>query len=87
MRDISDKVDIVDCLPESEEIMPFEEAAIAITIGPKALRKQIGDPRRGIARIYSEACLHEFRLAYACESRCVCRSCWQKRVLPYGEWV
>ena len=40
LRDIPEKVDIVDCFRKSEEIMPLAEAAIAI--GAKALWMQIG---------------------------------------------
>ncbi len=40
LRDIPEKVDIVDCFRKSEEIMPLAEDAIAI--GAKALWMQIG---------------------------------------------
>ena len=40
-----------------------------------------GDPREGFARIYCDACRHEFLLAYSCKTRTFCPSCHQKRVL------
>ena len=46
-----------------------------------------GDPHQGFARIYCDACGHEFLLAYSCKTRYFCPSCHQKRVLLYGEWV
>jgi hypothetical protein len=46
-----------------------------------------GDPREGFARIYCDACRHEFLLAYSCKTRTFCRSCHQKRALLYAEWV
>src|SRR3989304_9903695 len=46
-----------------------------------------GDPREGFARIYCDACRHEYLLAYSCTTRYFCPSCQQKRVLLYGEWV
>jgi hypothetical protein len=46
-----------------------------------------GDPREGFARIYCDACRHEYLLAYSCKTRTFCPSCQQKRVLLYGEWV
>lgn len=46
-----------------------------------------GDPHQGFARIYCDACRHEFLLAYSCKTRYFCPSCQQKRVLLYGEWV
>ena len=46
-----------------------------------------GDPREGFARIYCDACRHEYLLAYSCKTRYFCPSCHQKRVLLYGEWV
>ena len=40
-----------------------------------------GDPREGFARIYCDACRHEYLLAYSCKTRTFCPSCHQKRVL------
>jgi hypothetical protein len=48
---------------------------------------ECGDPHHGFARIYCDACRHEFLLAYSCKTRYFCPSCHQKRVLLYGEWV
>jgi len=46
-----------------------------------------GDPHHGSARIYCDACGHDFLLAFSCKTHYFCPSCHQKRVLPYGEWV
>ena len=46
-----------------------------------------GDPREGFARIYCDACRHEYLLAWSCKTRYFCPSCHQKPVLLYGEWV
>ena len=46
-----------------------------------------GDPHYGFARIYCDACGHDYLLAYSCKTRYFCPSCHQKRVLLYGEWV
>ncbi len=46
-----------------------------------------GDPHYGFARIYCDACAHDYLLAYSCKTRYFCPSCHQKRVLLYGEWV
>jgi hypothetical protein len=46
-----------------------------------------GDPHHGFARIYCDACGHDYLLAFSCKSRYFCPSCHQKRVLLYGEWV
>jgi transposase-like zinc-binding protein len=46
-----------------------------------------GDPHHGFARIYCDACGHDYLLAYSCKTRYFCPSCHQKRVLLYGEWV
>ena len=48
---------------------------------------ECGDPHHGFARIYCDACGHDYLLAYACKTRYFCPSCHQKRVLLYGEWV
>ena len=48
---------------------------------------ECGDPHHGFARIYCEACGHDFLLAYSCKTRTFCPSCHQKRVLLYGDWV
>lgn len=41
----------------------------------------------GFARIYCDACGHDYLLAFSCKMRYFCPSCHQKRVLLYGEWV
>jgi len=46
-----------------------------------------GDPHHGFARIYCDACCHDYLLAYSCKTRYFCPSCHQKRVLVYGEWL
>jgi hypothetical protein len=46
-----------------------------------------GDPHQGFARIYCDACGHDYLLAFSCKARYFCPSCHQKRVLLYGEWV
>jgi len=46
-----------------------------------------GDPHHGFARIYCDACGHDYLLGFSCKTRCFCPSCHQKRVLLYGEWV
>ncbi|MBI1990234.1 MAG: transposase zinc-binding domain-containing protein [Betaproteobacteria bacterium] len=46
-----------------------------------------GDPHHGFARIYCDACGHDYLLAFSCKTRYFCPSCHQKRVLLYGEWV
>jgi len=48
---------------------------------------ECGDPHHGFARIYCDACRHDYLLAYSCKTRYFCPSCHQKRVLLYGEWV
>jgi hypothetical protein len=48
---------------------------------------ECGDPHYGFARIYCDACGHDYLLAYSCKTRYFCPSCHQKRVLLYGEWV
>ena len=48
---------------------------------------ECGDPHHGFARIYCDACGHDYLLAYSCKTRYFCPSCHQKRVLLYGEWV
>ncbi len=48
---------------------------------------ECGDPHYGFARIYCDACGHDYLLAYLCKTRYFCPSCHQKRVLLYGEWV
>ncbi len=48
---------------------------------------ECGDPHYGFARIWCDACGHDFLLAYSCKTRYFCPSCHQKRVLLYGEWV
>jgi len=48
---------------------------------------QCGDPHHGFARIYCDACGHDYLLAFSCKTRYFCPSCHQKRVLLYGEWV
>ena len=46
-----------------------------------------GDPHHSFARIYCDACGHDYLLAFSCKTRYFCPSCHQKRVLLYGEWV
>jgi len=48
---------------------------------------ECGDPHHGFARIYCDACGHDYLLAYSCKTRYFCPSCHQKRVLLCGEWV
>ena len=48
---------------------------------------ECGDPHHGFARIYCDACGHDYLLAYSCKTRYFCPSCHQKRVLLYGDWV
>jgi len=48
---------------------------------------ECGDPHYGFARIYCDACGHDYLLAYSCKTRYFCPSCHQKRVLLYSEWV
>ena len=48
---------------------------------------ECGDPHHGFARIWCDACGHDYLLAYSCKTRYFCPSCHQKRVLLYGEWV
>ncbi len=48
---------------------------------------ECGDPHHGFARIYCDACGHDYLLAYSCKTRYFCPSCHQKRVRLYGEWV
>ena len=48
---------------------------------------ECGDPHHGFARIYCDACAHDYLLAYSCKTRYFCPSCHQKRVLLYGEWI
>jgi len=48
---------------------------------------ECGDPHYGFARVYCDACRHDYLLAYSCKTRYFCPSCHQKRVLLYGEWV
>ncbi len=45
------------------------------------------DPHHGFARIYCDACEHDYLLAFSSKTRYFCPSCHQKRVLLYGEWV
>ncbi len=48
---------------------------------------ECGDPHHGFARIYCDACGHDYLLAYSCKTGYFCPSCHQKRVLLYGDWV
>ena len=48
---------------------------------------ECGDAHFGFARIWCDACGHDYLLAYSCKTRYFCPSCHQKRVLLYGEWV
>ncbi|MGH8674604.1 MAG: transposase zinc-binding domain-containing protein [Burkholderiales bacterium] len=48
---------------------------------------ECGDPHHGFARIYCDACGHDYVLSFSCKSRYFCPSRHQKRVLLYGEWV
>jgi transposase-like protein len=45
------------------------------------------DPHHRFARIYCEACHHDYLLAFSRKTRYFCPSCHQKRVISYGEWV
>ncbi|MGH9576564.1 MAG: transposase zinc-binding domain-containing protein [Terriglobales bacterium] len=40
---------------------------------------ECGDPHHGFARIYCDACGHDYLLAYSCKTRYFCPSCHQKR--------
>jgi len=40
-----------------------------------------GDPHQGFARIYCDACRHEFLLAFSCKNRGVCLSCNTRRMV------
>ena len=46
-----------------------------------------GDPHHGFARIYCDACGHDYLLAFSCKTRYFCPSCHQKHVLLYGDLV
>ncbi len=48
---------------------------------------ECGDPQYGFARVYCDACRHDYLLAYSCKARYFCPSCHQKRVLLYADWV
>ncbi len=48
---------------------------------------ECGDPHYGFARIYCDACGHDYLLAYSYKTRYFCPSCHQKRVLLYADWV
>ena len=48
---------------------------------------ECGDPHHGFARIYCDACGHDYLLAFSCKTRYFCPSCRQKRTLLYDEWV
>jgi hypothetical protein len=39
---------------------------------------ECGDPHHGFARIYCDACGHDYLLAYSCKTRYFCPSCHQK---------
>lgn len=45
------------------------------------------DLHKGFARIYCDACGHDYLLAFSCKTRYFCPSCHQKRMLAYGNWV
>ncbi len=45
---------------------------------------ECGDPHYGFARVYCDACRHDYLLAYSCKPRTFCPSCHQKRVLLYA---
>jgi len=46
-----------------------------------------GDLHFGFARMRCEDCGHEYLLAFSCKRRHFCPSCYQKRVIEYGEWL
>ncbi len=56
-------------------------------ISEKSVFLECGDPHYGFARIYCDACGHDYLLAYSCKTRYFCPSCHQKRVLLYADWV
>ena len=41
----------------------------------------------GFARVKCEDCNYEYLLAFSCKRRHFCRSCHQKRVIEFGEWL
>jgi predicted CoA-binding protein len=53
LRDIPDKVDIVDCFRKSEDILPIAKDAVAI--GAKVLWMQIGVVNEGAAKLARDA--------------------------------
>jgi len=44
-----------------------------------------GDPHFGFARIKGNDCKHEYILPFSCKRRHFCPSCYQKRVVEFGE--
>ena len=46
-----------------------------------------GDLTQGFARVQCGQCQGEFLLPFSCKGRYFCPSCYQKRVLQFGEWV
>jgi len=48
---------------------------------------ECGDPHHGFARVYCDACGHDYLLADSCKTRYFCPGCQQNRVLLYAEWV
>ena len=48
---------------------------------------ECGDLHCGFARIRCGGCGHDLLLAFSCKTRYFCPSCYQKRVLAYGESV
>ena len=48
---------------------------------------ECGDPHYGFARVYCNACGHDYPLTYSCKTKYFSPSCHQKRVLLYCDWV
>lgn len=46
-----------------------------------------GIPEHGLARIFCDACGHDFFLAFSCRQRGVCPSCATKRSILFGEKI
>ena len=44
-----------------------------------------GDRHKGFARIYCDACGHDYLLAFSCKTRYFCPCCHQNRILVYGD--
>jgi hypothetical protein len=46
-----------------------------------------GDPNRGFARVYCDACRNEYLLAFSCTRRGFCPSCAAKRGAIFGAFL